>query len=237
MRLIIGVALFCVSVNANEGALSWAWNDQLKPTIDASWSSDGKLILGTTAGLTILANAYDKNIYDHNERKENLLFSDQTAKDLGVAGSGMLGIGIAVGQLIWDQKEGLAHARAIFLTSVSHVTLAFLFQRGRPGNRDDFLPFKSSFPSGHASSAFATATSLHLSYGLDVGIPAYLVASSISLARVSENTHWLSDAVAGTGLGIFWALASHKVKVPVNNYSLAPMILPDGMGAMAKITY
>jgi len=237
MRLVIAVALFCLSVNANEGALSWAWNDQLKPTIDASWNSDGKLILGTTAALTILANTYDKNIYDHNERKENLLFSDRTAKDLGVAGSGMLGVGIAVGQLIWDQKEGLAHARAIFLTSVSHVTLAFLFQRGRPANRDDFLPFKSSFPSGHASSAFATATSLHLSYGLEVGIPAYALASSIALARVSENTHWLSDAVAGTGLGIFWALASHKVRNSPQSYSISPLIIPEGMGVMTKVTY
>ncbi|MBC77310.1 MAG: hypothetical protein CME64_14990 [Halobacteriovoraceae bacterium] len=236
MRLFIVSFILCFPLNAKEGALSWVWNEQLKPTIDNSWTSDGKLILGATAGLTILANAYDKNVYEHNERKENLLFSDQTAKDLGVAGSGMLGIGIAAGQLIWDQKEGLAHARAIFLTSISHVTLAFLFQRGRPGDRDDFLPFKSSFPSGHASSAFATATSLHLSYGLDVGIPAYLVASSIALARVSENTHWLSDAVAGTGLGIFWAVASHNVKND-NNYSFTPLILPDGVGAMVNINY
>ena len=237
MKLFVIMALMTVAAGAEDNAFSWAWNDQLKPTIDESWDSDGKLILGTTIGLTILANAYDKNVYEHNERKENLLFSDQTAKELGVIGSGMFGISIAAAQLIWDRREGLAHSRALVLTSISHVTLAYLFQRGRPGNRDDFLPFKSSFPSGHASSAFATATSLHLSYGLDVGIPAYFVASSIALARVSENTHWLSDAVAGTGLGIFWGVASHKISLKDKSYSFTPIMAPGALGGLVQMTY
>lgn len=62
MKLFVIMALMTVAAGAEDKAFSWAWNDQLKPTIYESWDSDGKLILGTTIGLTILANAYDKRI-------------------------------------------------------------------------------------------------------------------------------------------------------------------------------
>ncbi|MEN0057208.1 MAG: phosphatase PAP2 family protein, partial [Bdellovibrio sp.] len=80
---------------------------------------------------------------------------------------------------------------------------ALLAQRERPSGRDHL-----SFPSGHGSSAFATATSLAYSYGYKVGIPAYALAGFVAASRVNENIHWLSDVVAGAALGIFWGRAS-----------------------------
>ena len=102
-----------------------------------------------------------------------------------------------------DQKNGLKHGRALILTATSHITLAFIARRERPPGRDNYLPFASSWPSGHASSAFATAESLAYAYGWWVGVPANAVAIAIAAGRVSENAHWLSDVVAGAALGIF----------------------------------
>jgi membrane-associated phospholipid phosphatase len=106
--------------------------------------------------------------------------------------------------------------------------LTYMFQKSRPGGRGDYLPFPSSFPSGHAASAFATATSLAYAYGYKAGIPAMLVATSISAARVSENAHWLSDVFAGAALGIFWARASYQARNDVSPVSWMPMPFEDG---------
>lgn len=188
----------------------WLWESQLKPTIAHSVRRDNLEILTAGTLATILSAQYDDDVYAHNARGERLLMTGDTAGLFGVAGSGVLGIGIALAQLQFDPLNGLAHARAIALTAASHVTLAFAIGRHRPGGREDYLPFASSFPSGHASSAFATATSLAYAYGPMVGVPSFFIATAISTARVSENTHWLSDVVAGATLGLFWARASYQ---------------------------
>ena len=62
-----------------------------------------------------------------------------------------------------------------------------------------------SFPSGHTATAFMTATMLTKEYGHKspwIGIGAYTVASATGLMRMANNKHWLSDVLAGAGIGI-----------------------------------
>ena len=62
-----------------------------------------------------------------------------------------------------------------------------------------------SFPSGHTATAFMTATMLTKEYGHKspwIGIGAYLVATATGLMRMANNKHWLSDVLAGAGIGI-----------------------------------
>jgi hypothetical protein len=74
--------------------------------------------------------------------------------------------------------------------------------------------FSSSFPSGHATVAFAAATVFALEYRDKPIIPfiAYSAASLVSVSRITENKHWLSDVVVGAALGY---LSGKQV---VNNY-------------------
>jgi len=63
----------------------------------------------------------------------------------------------------------------------------------------------NSFPSGHTAQAFAAATFMskefgHLSIWYSVG--AYSVATSIGVLRVLNGRHWMSDVLAGAGIGI-----------------------------------
>jgi hypothetical protein len=189
----------------------WLWNEQLKPTIENSLSTEGLAIIGTSLAGSALAHEYDTDVYEHNRRGKDLIFDSETSGFLGTLGGGGLGIGIAAAQLFLDQENGLKHARTIMLTSLSHVTSAFIVSRKRPDLRHYYLPFDSAYPSGHASSIFATATALSYAYGWVAGAPSFALATAISAARVSENAHWLSDVVAGAGLGIFWGVASYKV--------------------------
>ncbi|MDB5231508.1 MAG: phosphatase family protein [Chitinophagaceae bacterium] len=83
------------------------------------------------------------------------------------------------------------------------------------GGRDiDGKKVNSSFPSGHTTVAFAAATVFAMEYKTSTIIPliSYSAATLIGLSRITENKHWLTDVVAGAGLGY---LIGQQV---VNNY-------------------
>lgn len=65
---------------------------------------------------------------------------------------------------------------------------------------------RNSFPSGHTATAFAAATVLHKEYGLTrspwFSVGGYAVAIGTGFMRVLNNRHWISDVVAGAGIGI-----------------------------------
>ena len=64
---------------------------------------------------------------------------------------------------------------------------------------------KHSFPSGHTTTAFMTATMFTKEYGHKspwVGVGAYSVATATGLMRMANNKHWLSDVLTGAGIGI-----------------------------------
>lgn len=63
----------------------------------------------------------------------------------------------------------------------------------------------NSFPSGHTATAFMTATMLNKEYGdLSpwIGMGAYATATATGLMRMANNRHWMSDILAGAGIGI-----------------------------------
>lgn len=79
--------------------------------------------------------------------------------------------------------------------------------RDRPNQADDPLTFhafgsSTSFPSGHATQAFAVASviSAH-SDKTWVSVSAYTLAGLVGFARVYHNAHWVSDVAAGALIG------------------------------------
>jgi membrane-associated phospholipid phosphatase len=82
--------------------------------------------------------------------------------------------------------------------------MKYSFGRQRPGNSDSH----QSFPSGHTSVSFATATSLTYAYGWKAAVIAYPVAVLVGLSRLSDDAHWASDVVGGAFVGFIMARAS-----------------------------
>lgn len=80
--------------------------------------------------------------------------------------------------------------------------LKLLVPKSRPDGSDE-----ESFPSGHTSIAFHSATFLHLRYGPEYGIPAYAAAAMVGLSRTHARKHFVEDVLVGMGIGILGALA------------------------------
>jgi hypothetical protein len=86
-----------------------------------------------------------------------------------------------------------------------------------------------SFPSGHTTMAFASATVLQRHFGWKVGVPAYAVASYVAASRVQMKRHYLSDVAFGAALGI---VAGRTVSIGHGRQLiLAPIASPGGGGA------
>jgi membrane-associated phospholipid phosphatase len=87
-------------------------------------------------------------------------------------------------------------SQAIIINFTYTMALKLIVGRDRPDHSDH-----QSFPSGHASNAFAGASVIAHHYGDWLGIPAYGVATYIAASRLASHRHHLSDVVAGSVFG------------------------------------
>lgn len=118
----------------------------------------------------------------------------QTASDIGVYS--LMAVSIGLPLVDHDKHGALQAAGAIGAASLVATGLKEAFPKTRPDGSD-----RKSFPSGHASNAFAAAASLTERQGLAVGLPAFAVAGLVGLARVEGKKHYWSDVAVGAGIG------------------------------------
>jgi hypothetical protein len=106
--------------------------------------------------------------------------------------------------------------------------LKYAFDRTRP-NGDP-----RSFPSGHTSATFATATVLQQHYGWKVGVPALLAATYTAAERVTNNKHWASDVTFGAVVGV---LSGRTVTLHLRSsrVGIQPLAVPGGGGVTIHV--
>ncbi|MCH7520233.1 MAG: phosphatase PAP2 family protein [Candidatus Marinimicrobia bacterium] len=128
-------------------------------------------------------------------------------------GGGWSEIGILPGIIVVEALRGSPRAEigrrlefaftSLVVVGISTEIIKAVIGRPRPDKtaRTSF-PYGHSFPSGHASATFAIAEVIRTLYGNGPGAVFYALATVTGLSRIHDNAHYLSDVVAGAGLGV-----------------------------------
>ncbi len=208
---------------------------------DVFTTKENLYILGAGTGAALFASQFDQSIshstfnsqlYDHTVSDE--VFDSGAIIGGGVPQFGAAFATYAVGKISKDpgiQSLGRDLVRAQIVTGGLTQAVKLAAQRTRPDGSSD-----TSFPSGHTSGTFATATVLQRHFGWKVGIPAYGLAGYVAASRLSENKHYLSDVVFGAAIGI---LVGRTVTFGIadSKFALSPMIVPRGAGVQVQLLH
>lgn len=88
-----------------------------------------------------------------------------------------------------------------------------------------------AFPSGHAATAFASATVIERHFGYRGALPTYLIAAYVGASRLHDNRHFVSDVLFGAAVGIAsgWTVVGRHGR---SEYTLMPVPTRGGMMMM-----
>lgn len=171
---------------------------------------------GQNADIDLL-KSINKNETSFKNKYLELNASSVTAASIAVPA------GMAIAGFIKHDKKlkmDAVYSGAAFIAS-SIVTRATksIADRKRPFESYPFIVKRDdeagghSFPSGHTSAAFCTATSLSLRYRKWYVIaPAYIFAGSVGWARMYQGVHYPSDVLAGALVGACSAWLGYKAQ-------------------------
>ena len=89
---------------------------------------------------------------------------------------------------------------------------------------------KSSFPSGHATTAFAFAGVIAAEHGWVYGTPAMLLAAFVGYSRINDNQHRTHDVIAGATIGLTSAYGIYLAhqKTHTSALQILPVSIPGG---------
>jgi membrane-associated phospholipid phosphatase len=134
----------------------------------------------------------------------------------------------AVGHMVGSAADAEA-GRDLLRAQLSVVSWTYAIKYAADRTRPNGDPH--SFPSGHASTSFATAMVLQEHYGWKLGVPAFLLAGYTGASRVIANQHWTSDVVFGAAVGM---ASGRTVTLHLRDtrVTLAPMPVPGGGGIL-----
>ncbi len=98
---------------------------------------------------------------------------------------------------VWNQTKYLAISELITSGIVQSLKLITKVPRPNGGTL--------SFPSGHTSNAFCSATVLYHEFSdsnLPLAISGFGFSTATGILRITNNRHWIADVVAAAGIGI-----------------------------------
>jgi membrane-associated phospholipid phosphatase len=134
----------------------------------------------------------------------------------------------AIAGLAGSEKNADA-GRDLLRAQLSVVSWTYAIKYATDRTRPNGDP--RGFPSGHASTSFASAMVLQEHYGWKLGLPAFLLASYTGASRVIANQHFTSDVIFGAAVGM---ASGRTVTLHLRNtrVSIAPLPVPGGGGVL-----
>lgn len=109
---------------------------------------------------------------------------------------------------------------------------------------------RNSFPSGHTATAFLGAELLRREYwdvSPWIGVAGYAVAAGTGFFRMYNNRHWLTDVIAGAGVGILSVQAGYWLypviartffkRQYLKNAFISPYVAKESKGVCLSIRF
>lgn len=164
-------------------------------------------------------------VYADSSAASNALahgISESVVPVSGVVPAAMLIVGYFKHDTILFEK-GMKASVAIAFNGVVSLGMKYFVDKRRPfaaypslfRARSEVGPF--SFPSGHTSFAFCTATSATLSFKKwYVAVPAYAWAAAAGWSRMQQGVHYPSDVLAGALIGTASSFLAYKIERLLN---------------------
>jgi len=130
------------------------------------------------------------------------------------------------------------------ITALASFSLKRLFDLPRPESAlssESFHHFgepllSKAFPSGHTLTAFAIASALYFACDQTKRVkvwPLFVVATLVGISRIGVGAHWLSDVLAGAGIGIWCGMLGAILADYVPENQLAPQKIWPRMIALS----
>ncbi len=160
---------------------------------------DRTSILTTVVGAFSVGLAEPQDDQVRSEWKNHQKMDKNTAHIGDLMGTGGVAVVSSALQYMFDDRDYVyqSHLRGLAYGGLAIYSLKTAFARPRPGNSDNH----QSFPSGHSSIAFMSATHLAYAYGWKAAVVAYPVAAFVGASRLADDVHWYSDTIGGAFLG------------------------------------
>lgn len=196
------------------------------------------VILGIGAGAALITHPADDYVHDH-------VSNSQGAKDFFVLGKYLGAVytqaAVAVGLYVAGRFVAPATKDAQKTNKLSHLgfdmmrglivsqaltqAIKYTAQRDRPTGEC------CSFPSGHATAAFTTASILERHFGYRGAWPTFVAATYVAFSRIADNRHFLSDVMFGSALGMAtgWTVVGRHGR---ENYAFVPVPVHGGVALM-----
>jgi membrane-associated phospholipid phosphatase len=188
------------------------------------------IVLGVGGALTGLAINTDGEIRDRVTKSVRV----EHAFDPGdIIGSGYLQFGAAMGAYAIGRlgkhsrltEVGADLAETQIVAGALTQGAKIIVSRPRPDG------YGRSFPSGHTSATFATATVLQRHFGWKIGAIAYAGATYVGTSRLTDDQHYLTDVLAGATIGIASALAQGFGRGP-GRVTVTPVAMRGGAAVL-----
>lgn len=234
-RRVLTVAVVVLATSASVAAqpsrfLDWLASDTpaLGRTIvgsDTAWLAGSIAFLIPTAALDAQANGQVRRMAFEGNLLHEVL---ETTNHLGGPEARWPIMGLFAGSLLTRssrfQDAAFTSLQGWAYAGVASYGIKELVGRARPYESESAFSFeplsgRSSFPSGHTTSAFAIVTPWVLYYRdrspLVWGLFALPVGTA--MARMERDKHWISDVVAGAALGTatsVWLTRRHLAEHP-----------------------
>lgn len=214
-------------------------------------------VFGGVAAATTLAFVYDDEIFNYIDKtftnsQSNTIsqYTDIFGEELFIVPS--IAVTYAIGAIDKNQRlknMSLATLQSFIFAEVASAGIKVMTCRMRPLEVNEsmsqswlgpFVTFEStSFVSGHATRAFALATTVAGFYPEKkwLGIVSYSLATATSFGRVISEEHWTSDVIVGAALGYFIGRGVVKFNEKIGNINsvrIEPIATNYGVGIAVR---